>query len=130
MITFKKHSYRKMTNYEKSILLRLLEISFPGRDEILENVNNLLVKTFDDVDNCGSLLFKIEDTKSLRHIPVVEASFMDKDGIPIEYILFVTKTGNKPYELEILKYGEKKITTKPKPSSLKVLKVESPGTNL
>lgn len=75
-----EQDYRPITNREKAILLRLLELNFRGRDAIREQVGGLLGK---QIDNEGSLSLKVT-SKTRADIPggiAVEARYSDSEAV-------------------------------------------------
>ena len=96
-------SYRKLTDYEASILEKLFSREFPGRDAVRTQISTCLVKTIEYGDNYGSIEFKIDsDVKAdvTNRIPVLGHT-KDIDGILIEIFLHVID--GKVDELEIVK---------------------------
>ena len=82
-------AYRLMSDYEASLLTRLLELDFEGRDELVEQVRNSRVR---ESDEFGSIEFEIDKTTlraaETQRVPV-EGEASDNDGVPIWVMLFV-----------------------------------------
>src|SRR5882672_6061798 len=96
-------NFRKLTDYEATILEKLFSREFPGRDALTEQISTCLVKTIEYGDNWGSLEFQIDsDVKAsvTNRIPVL-GHLKDTDGIPIDIYLHVID--GKANELEIVK---------------------------
>ena len=95
--------FRKLTDYEASILEKLFSREFPGRDALRTQIATCLVKTLDYGDNYGSIEFKINSevkASVTNRIPVLGHT-KDIDGILIEIFLHVIN--GKANELEIVK---------------------------
>jgi len=94
--------FRKPTDAERALLDRLLEVQFPGRNELAPMIGDILVrKLYDD----GGLELKTQtDGKApvVKRIPV-EAEAKDDDGFTIHALLHVVD--GRPIELEIYKDG-------------------------
>lgn len=91
---------RQPTAYERSLLERLLEEEFPGRDELRGQLSGCLVET---IDHNGSLKFAVRtDVKAPVgwRIPV-EGEVEDEDGVTVHVLLHVVE--GKADELEIYK---------------------------
>jgi hypothetical protein len=110
--------YRLLNEYERQVLLRLLEVPFHGRDEIRSQIHTSVVR---QVDTDGSIAFNVESktiAPVMRRIPV-EAEAKDRDGVPIHFLMHVVD--GKIHELEIYKADGSKITQMPEPSDLELL---------
>jgi hypothetical protein len=97
--------FRPITDSERSIFLKLLELDFPGRDELKAQLEGLLAKT---IDEDGSLMLKVQsDSRAPQKCRVpVEARCPDSDtrseGDPhVQLLLHVVE--GKLFELEIYK---------------------------
>lgn len=111
-----EQTYRQLTNYERKIIDHLFKVDFPGRDALVDQINNSLVRF---VDENGSLEFLVQteimaDVK--RRIPI-EGEVEDGDGIMIHVLLHVVD--GRIAELEIYKDDSSSIIKMPDPSTLR-----------
>jgi Domain of unknown function (DUF6984) len=107
-------SWRELTEYETSLLNRMLENDFPGRDELRAQVEDCLVETVESYgDDYGSIRFKagVEAPGPGWHNVAVTATAMDRDGIPISYLLHVID--GSLLELEIVKNSDDVMKRRP-----------------
>lgn len=83
---------RSLNDYEHAILAKLLENSFPGRNELREQIKTARVQTLTEYkDNYGSIVFKEikgEKANTIGRVPV-EAKTIDQAGGPILILLHV-----------------------------------------
>ena len=110
---------RHPTNDERSILERLLEGDFPGRDELHEQIESCLVEPIDDH---GSLRFLVgTDVRApvKSRIPT-EGETEDEDGVTIHVLLHVVE--GQVNELEVYKDDSSKLLRKPNPSRLRLFR--------
>ncbi len=116
--------YRLMSDYEASLLARLLDLDFDGRDAIVQQVRNAKVR---EIDEFGSIEFKVDENAQraavTQRVPV-EGEANDSDGVPIWVMLFVVD--GRIDELEICKADGTPIVRKPLPSDLEVLRYPPP----
>jgi hypothetical protein len=116
------NEWRPLDPEERTILDRLLEEEFPGRDEVRAQVEGSQVKAWHDFGHCRSLEFRIPSQILLHKdqgsdpLPV-EASFTDSDGITVEILLFA-KAGYL-WAMEFVVYSDKQKRM-PEPSDLDV----------
>lgn len=94
--------FRKPTDAERALLNRLLEAQFPGRDELLPMIRDIVVRTL--YDDGGLELRSQAEGKApvVKRIPV-EAEAIDEDGLTVHVLLHVVD--GTPIELEIYKDG-------------------------
>ena len=111
-------TFRDFTAYEQEIVDKLLEKSFPGRDEICEQMKNCLVRTIDEDKSLEFLVKSNVKAKVKKRIPV-EAEFEDTDGVLIHILLHVID--GQVNELEIYKEDGSPIIESPDPSKLQVV---------
>jgi hypothetical protein len=104
--------WRPLTGDERAIIERLLEIPFPGRDEIRVQLDHCLVRLWEEcVRHCGSLDFQVDcetlvpESGPFDTIIPVEARVTDEDDIPIDVIMF-TKDGRLS-SLEFVVYSDR-----------------------
>lgn len=113
-----KDIYRPLTEWERRIILRLLQESpFTGRDALLDQLEHVVGHPI-DVDGslslkCSSVLKAVVKTR----IPV-EGEAPDIDGVIIHYLLHVVD--GKMDELEVYKDDSSKILRHAEPEKLKV----------
>ena len=75
-------SYRLLTDWERRLILRLLEPAFPGRDALRDQMERTLVCA---IDENGSLDLRCDVTsvaRVLRRVPT-EGEATDRDGTTI-----------------------------------------------
>lgn len=112
--------FRKLTTEETSIVARLLETDFPGRDAIAQQMENATVREWDDRN--GSLIFEVASgpraVTKLR-IPV-EGEFEDLDGITIHVLLHVVD--GFVTDLEIYKDDSSRIQKIPSSTQLRIFR--------
>ncbi len=123
----KKQRFRKLTAEERQFLDRLLELPFPGRDELRLQANAATAREIaEDGDNYGSLKLRAIATPRaavVQRVPVM-ALANDVDEVPIEFLLHVVD--GVLDELEILKLDGSPIVNRPKPLDLRV-RAHGPG---
>jgi hypothetical protein len=117
-MTESDQEFRNFTAFEQRIIDRLLEKSFPGRDEICEQMKKSFVKTIDEDKSLEFLVKTNVKSRVKRRIPV-EAEFQDADGVLVHILLHVVD--GKVNELEIYKEDGSPIIEIPDPSKLKVV---------
>jgi len=122
--------FRTVALSEKSLLLKLLEVDFPGNTALKLQLSGALVRP---IDENGSLLF---DVRSELLAPVkqrvpVEGWYPDVDTTPlvgpfVRILLHVV--AGKLFELEIYKDDGSPIIKKPELDELTVFSPDSPST--
>jgi hypothetical protein len=117
-MTIEQH-FRKPTPTEAEVIQRLLAADFPGRQEIVKQLDGCRVRIIDDE---GSLELELSDaTKPAvveKRIPV-EADAVDEDGIHVHFLLHVVKGFAK--ELEVYKDDGSPIRRMPSPGDLEII---------
>jgi hypothetical protein len=111
-------SFRKPTEWEFSLLERLMEAEFPGRDKLASLVHNALVRT---IDQDGGLELQSEisgEAPVVKRVPV-EAEAKDSDGFTIHVLLHVV--AGKPVELEIYKDDGSAVQRMPAASAFELI---------
>ncbi len=79
--------WRKMQGREREILNRLLGVPFPGRDELLGQLDGALVG---EADPNGSLRFKTSGRRASTEKTVpIDGVTEDEDGTRVEVLLFL-----------------------------------------
>ena len=110
-------TFRKLTTDERSILDRLLEVDFAGRDQVRTQLAHVTARTLDDD---GGLELRTESTVVAnvdRTVPA-EAWYQDEDGVRVELLLHVVH--GKVRELEIYKVDASPIRLRPAAASLRI----------
>jgi hypothetical protein len=110
--------FRKPTDVERSLLERLLEAEFPGRDELASMVCNLLVRTIDE-DGGLELRSQVEGKSPVVKRVPVEAEAKDEDGVVIHMLLHVVD--GRPVELEFFREDGATVRRIPSPSALELI---------
>jgi len=110
--------FRPPTDRERHVIERLLQPSFPGRDELLSQYATCRVKS---IDGLGSIEFEV--TSSVRAVAVKhrvpsEGEASDVDGVAIRFLLHVVN--NVLHELEVYKEDNSTITRLPDPEEIVV----------
>jgi hypothetical protein len=109
--------FRPLTNYESHLIRRLLEKNFPGRDALVEQMENCLVRT---IGPNGCLEFQVNSQVKADvkwRIPT-EAHVPDADGMSINILLHVID--GKLKELEIYKSDSSPVIKMPDPAALEI----------
>lgn len=109
---------RQLTAYERSIIERLLEKEFFGRDEVREQVNDSLVER---IDENGSLKFfvRTETRAPVKWRIPTEGEVEDEDGVMVHVLLHVVE--GKVNELELYKdIASSKVLKPPDPANLEL----------
>jgi len=110
--------FRSPSDDERALLSRLLEPTFPGRDDISRILAGVKVRT---IDEQGSLQLHSDVPGMLTGIKAipVEAEANDVDGYAIHVLLHVVH--GRPDELEIYKDDSSAIQQMPSPSAFEVI---------
>jgi hypothetical protein len=114
-----KDIYRPLTEWERRIILKLLQDSpFTGRDALLVQLEHVVGQIIDENGGlslkCSSALKAVVKTR----VPVM-GDVPDIDGMVIHYLLHVVD--GKMNELEIYKDDSSKILRQAEPEELKVM---------
>lgn len=120
---------RRLTTVEREYLLRLLELDFPGRTELLSQVPSCLARTISRVgDHKGTIELHPQRTPPapVRMRVPVTATAPDEDGLPIVFLLHVQNGLLR--ELEVLRDDGQPIVRLPEPEELRV--EPAPGPNI
>jgi uncharacterized protein DUF6984 len=111
--------FREPTAVERALLERLLEADFPGRNELVGLVLNVLVRTVDR-DASLELVSQVEGKAPVVKRVPVEAEGKDEDGTMIHMLLHVNNAG-KPIELEFFREDAGAIKRMPAPAAFEVI---------
>ena len=109
--------FREPTAVERALLGRLLEASFPGRDELAILLESVLVKT---IDEDGGLALKSQaegKAPVVKKVPV-EAEGKDVDGGIIHMLLHVHD--GRPVEVEFFREDAVNVKTMLQPSAFEL----------
>ncbi len=111
-------SYRPLTERERRLILRLLEPAFPGRDELLAQLENIKCLT---IDSNGSLELccRCSSPAPVRKRIPTEGEAIDSDGTMIHYLLHVVS--GMMCELEVYKDDSSAVDQPPDPDSVEVM---------
>jgi len=110
--------FRVPSESELNVFARLLEVAFPGRDELKEQLANSVVRP---IDEYGSLEIKTQSESSadvVKTVPV-EAETKDSDGIAVHYLLHVRD--GRAIELDVFKDDGSPLKRPPSPGDLRVV---------
>lgn len=112
---------RPLTDWERRLLLRLLEPTFPGRDTLRQQIDHVVCS---GIDENGSLDLKCGDTSiaSVEKRVPSEGEAIDQDGTTIHYLLHVV--AGKIRELEVFKDDSSRVIQHPDPNEIEVLVLE------
>ncbi|HYM14931.1 MAG TPA: hypothetical protein VEZ14_05190 [Dehalococcoidia bacterium] len=121
-MTAEREGFRPLNETERAILDRLLEVSFPGRDELRAQLEAALVRPWAEcAEHCPSVEFLIESDVRLPDygstVVPVEGMASDADGIPIEILLFC-RDGTL-HDLEFVIFSDR-MKRMPRPSEIEV----------
>lgn len=110
--------HRPLTDWERRLILRLLQPSFPGRDVLIEQLKSILGRP---IDENGSLELQSEcSTKApVAKRVATEGETLDRDGTTIHYLLHVV--GGRMRELEVYKDDSSKVIEHPDPEEVEVI---------
>jgi hypothetical protein len=106
-----------MTPLERAIVDRLMEVDFPGRDEVANQLQGSMVRIIDSEGSIEFLPSSVRRAAVDRRIPV-EAEFRDSDGLPVYFLLHVVD--GLVRELEVYKADGSGIVDTIDPSRLVV----------
>ena len=108
---------RALTAAEKAVLNKLLEVPFKGHDLIRQQIEQSLVREWDD--GSRTLSFEIGLGKKPPHTIAAEAEFLDDDGHNAHVLLHLRE--DTVYELEFFKEVPGPVLTIPNPDQLRIL---------
>ena len=106
---------RPLTDWEKRLLVRLLEPEFPGRDVLRDQLAHVFVH---EIDENGSLDLRCEVATLApveKRVPT-EGEAPDRDGTTIHYLLHVV--AGKMKELEVYKDDSSRVLRHPDPNDV------------
>jgi hypothetical protein len=112
-------SYRSLGDWERRIILRLLSAApFPGRDELIAQVENASALPIDE-DGSVSLRPSIAQKAVVTTRIPVEGEAQDADGVSIHYLLHVVD--GVINELEVYKDDSSRVRRQAQPEELTVM---------
>jgi quinol monooxygenase YgiN len=129
-------SFRNLTDYERSLIGRLLEEDFAGRATLASQIEEALVRQLDEhgclefsvkrdivvrqLDEHGCLEFSVKRdiVANVKDRIPTEGEFKDTDGVAIHVLLHVVK--GKVDELEIYKDDGSPVVRMPDPAGLRL----------
>ena len=112
-------AYRPLTDWERRLLLRLLGLAFPGRDVLLEQLENVLALPIADDNGTLKLLCQCPTKALVKNRIPTEGLAPDSDGMTIHYMLHVID--GKMCELEVYKDDSSQVVKHPAPESVEVV---------
>jgi hypothetical protein len=110
--------YRPLTDWERRLILHLLDPPFSGREVLRAQLGEALGRP---IDENGSLdLQSGLDTRAavMKRVPT-EGSATDRDGATIHYLLHVVDGAIQ--ELEVYKDDSSKVVQHPQPEAVEVI---------
>jgi hypothetical protein len=110
--------FREPTAVERSLLSRLLEADFPGKDELGFLLRTVLVRTIDEDGGLEIRSLAEGSAPVIKGIPV-EAEAKADDGIVVHVLLHVRE--GRPVELEFYREDGARITQVPPPSAFQLI---------
>lgn len=114
-------TYRQLSDWERRIILRLLSAaSFPGRDELLAQVEKASASTIDEDGSISIRPTIVQRAAVTTRIPV-EGEAQDIDGVTIHYLLHVVD--GLINELEVYKDDSSRVRRQAQPEELTVINV-------
>lgn len=113
-----EQKWRNLLPHEHQLLTRLLAVSFPGDEQLREQLKTARVTT---IDSDGSLRFwgAKKGGSAASHIVPVEGYARDRDGIPIQVLLHVVE--GRLDELEIFKTDGSPVVLMPPASAFTIV---------
>lgn len=108
---------RRLSDYEKQLVDRLLSNDFAGRDAVVAQIEHTLVR---QLDNHGCLEFEVSGGPPAftRFRVPVEGEFEDADGVTIHVLLHIVN--HRVKTLEIYKENLSDVQQLPDPSKLRL----------
>jgi hypothetical protein len=110
-------SFRNLTDYERSLIGRLLEEDFAGRATLASQIEEALVRQLDE-HGCLEFSVKRDIVANVKDRIPTEREFKDTDGVAIHVLLHVVK--GKVDELEIYKDDGSPVVRMPDPAGLRL----------
>jgi uncharacterized protein DUF6984 len=114
-----EQQFRTPTSGERDIFRRLLSADFPGRPEILLQLENCRVRIIDDEGSLEITPGETAPPATIRKRIPVEAEAADKDGIYVHFLLHVAN--GFVNELDVYKDDGSPIQRMPSPDEMEVI---------
>ena len=114
-----KQRFRSMTEEEKALLSRLLEMPFEGSRELSKQIAHALVREIAGPgDHLGSIEFRVNNpvVAPVSVSVPVEARGFDEDGVEVDFLLHVRD--GRLDTLEVLKADGSPIRSLPEAATL------------
>jgi hypothetical protein len=113
--------YRAVDEWERGLVERLLQESFPGAAELRAQFQGARARTIDDE---GSLEFESQtgDAAPVRRRIPIEAEATDTDGVVVHFLVHVVD--GRLRELEIFKEDGSAVVTQFRPSDLTIIDLD------
>jgi hypothetical protein len=109
--------FREMNDTERAILARLLEIPFPGSEDVAEQLQRVLIRQIDD-NGTLDFLIRTNAKANVQNSVPVEAEGEDLDGTTIHLLLHVI--GGTTRGLEVYKEDGSPVIKMPETSKLRL----------
>ena len=110
-------AFREMTDTERAIMARLLEVRFPGWEDVAEQLQHALVRQIAD-NGTLDFLIKTDAKANVQNSVPVEAEGEDLDGTTIHALLHVI--GGIARGLEVYKEDGSPVIKMPEPLKLRL----------
>jgi hypothetical protein len=111
-------AYRALTTHEMQLLVKLLDLEFPGRDELRVQLGSVRGRTIDE-DGGLSLRSGAESPAPVSCRVPTEGRCVDLDGVHINVLLHVV--GGFMHELEIYKDDSSQVKQSPRAGDLMII---------
>lgn len=115
---------RKLNKQERSLIFHLLSISFPGCNELQEQIDESLVLY--ECEYCPTIELIVNrsatNAQVRRRVPV-EGEGFDEDGVKIHFLVHVVE--GYLSEIEFFRDDSERIRQLPEISSIKVMSLDS-----
>jgi hypothetical protein len=109
--------FREMNDTERAIMARLLEIPFPGSEDVADQLQQALIRQIDD-NGTLDFLIRTDAKANVQNSVPVEAEGEDLDGTTIHVLLHVI--GGITRGLEVYKEDGLPVIKMPEPSTLRL----------
>jgi hypothetical protein len=109
---------RELLPSERAILDRLLEAEFDGRDEIRQQLGEVLVQPVDE-DGSLRLVTIVGPPAPVRFAAPVSGQALDEDGVGMEIVLQME--GDRVAELEFYKFDGSGVRRLPDPKDIELI---------
>jgi hypothetical protein len=100
-----------MQQNEEELIRKLLEPAFPGRSELLQQMETAKVRVIDDNGSLEFLINSVIKAEHVKYAVPTEGRYADPDGMDVHVLLHVI--GNKAVELQIFRDDSARVQTWP-----------------